>query len=71
MVTYMGHLLTCDGLKPDPAKVETVQNMPKLSSVNDVQYFIGFVNCLLCFLPRLLDLCEPLRRLTDKNAEWH
>ena len=69
-VKYMGHLLTRDGLKPDPAKVEAVQNMPKLSSVNDVQRFIGFVNYLSRFLPRLSDLCEPLRRLTDKNAEW-
>ena len=70
-ITYMGHLLTCDGLKPDPAKVEAVQNMPKLENVNDVQRFIGFVNYLSRFLPRLSDLCEPLRRLTDKNAEWH
>ena len=69
-VKYMGHLLTRDGLKPDPAKVEAVQNMPKLSSVNDVQRFIGFVNYLSRFLPRLSDLCEPLRRLTDKSAEW-
>jgi len=45
--------------------------MPKLSSVNDVQRFIGFVNYLSSFLPRLSDLCEPLRRFADKNAEWH
>ena len=44
--------------------------MPKLVNVNDVQRFIGFVNYLSRFLPRLSDLCEPLRRLTDNNAEW-
>ena len=69
-VAYMGHLLTSQGLKPDPSKVEAVRKMPKLVNVNDVQRFIGFVNYLSRFLPRLSDLCEPLRRLTDNNAEW-
>ena len=44
--------------------------MPKLVNVNDVQRFIGFVNYLSRFLPRLSDLCKPLHRLTDNNAEW-
>ena len=69
-VAYMGHLLTSQGLKPDPSKVEAVRKMAKLVNVNDVQRFIGFVNYLSRFLPRLSDLCEPLRRLTDNNAEW-
>ena len=66
----MGHLLTSQGLKPDPSKVEAVRKMPKLVNVNDVQRFIGFVNYLSRFLPRLSDLCKPLRRLIDNNAEW-
>ena len=69
-VAYMGHLLTSQGLKPDPSKVEAVRKMPKLVNVNDMQRFIGFVNYLSRFLTRLSDLCEPLRRLTDNNAEW-
>ena len=44
--------------------------MPELTNVNDVQRFIGFVNYLSRFLPKLSDICEPLRRLTDKNAKW-
>ena len=30
-VRFMGHLITKNGLKPDPAKVETVKGMPKAS----------------------------------------
>ena len=69
-IAYMGHLLTTEGLKPDPSKVEALQNMPELTNVNDVQRFIGFVNYLSRFLPKFSDICEPLRKLTDKNAEW-
>ena len=60
-VTYMGHLLTFQGSKLDPSIVEAIRKMPKLVNVNDVQRFIEFVNYLSCFLPRLSDLCKPLR----------
>lgn len=36
-----------------------------------VQRFIGFVTYLAKFLPRLSDVCEPLRRLLDKGVAWH
>ena len=64
----MGHLLRTEDLKPDPSEVEAIQNRPKLTNVNDVQSIIGFVNYLSRFLPKLSDICERLRRLTDKNA---
>ena len=69
-IAYIGHLLATEGIKPDSSKVEAIQNMPELTNVNDVQRFIGFVNYLSHFLPKLSDICKPLRRLTDKNAEW-
>lgn len=69
-VSYIGHLITNNGLKPDPAKVEAVKNMPKPTDVAGVQRFIGFVNYLSKFLPGLSDACEPLRKLTLKEAVW-
>ena len=70
-VPYMGHLLTSSGLRPDPQKVKAVLDMPKPDGVQAVQRFLGFVNYLAKFLPRLSDLSEPLRRLTDKDAVWY
>ena len=63
-VPFMGHLITVDGLKPDPAKVKAVQEMPKPSNKTELQRFIGFVNYLSKFLPQLSATCEPLRKLT-------
>ena len=73
----MGHLLASSGLKPDPEKVRAVKEMPvpggatRGEKVNAVQRFLGFVNYLAKFLPKLSDACEPLRRLTDKDIRWH
>ena len=69
-VPYMAHLLTADGLKPDPSKIKVIQFMQKPSDTAGVQRYLGFVNYLSRFLPKLSTLCEPLRKRTSENAEW-
>ena len=69
-VPFMGHLITAEGLKPDPAKMKAVEEMPKSSNKTELQRFVGFVNYLSKFLPQLSDTCEPLRKLTQKDADW-
>jgi len=70
-VPYMGNLPSSDGLKPDPAKVEAVTKMPRPDDVEGVQRLYGFVNYLVKFLPKLLEIMEPICRLTRKDTQWH
>ncbi|KAK2566265.1 Retrovirus-related Pol polyprotein from transposon 17.6 [Acropora cervicornis] len=67
----MGHLLTTQGLKPDPKKVEAIIKLPTPKSKEDIERLNGTVNYLVKFLPRLSHLMEPLRRLTQTGVEWH
>ena len=69
-VRFVGHLITKDGLKPDPEKVKAVNEMPNPTDVAGVRRFLGFVNFLSKFLPSLSDICEPLRQLTVKDTVW-
>lgn len=69
-VRFMGHLLTPEGLKADPSKVEAILEMPPPSDVKGLKRFFGMVNYLAKFLPLLSDMTEPLRRLDDKEVEW-
>jgi len=69
-VRFMGHLLTPEGLKADPSKVEAILEMPPPSDVKGLKRFLGMVNYLNKFLPLLSDMTEPLRRLDDKDVEW-
>ena len=66
----MGHLLSSDGLKLDPAKVEAINKMPRPEHVEGVQRLNGFVNYLAKFLPKLSDVMEPIRHLTRKGTPW-
>jgi len=53
LVSYMGHLLTPEGVKADPAKVKAIVDMPVPHDVTSVQLLLGYVNYLSRFLPRL------------------
>ena len=69
-VSFFGHTLTQKGLKIDPAKVEAIAMMNKPKDIAGVQRFIGMVKYLAKFLPRLSEVCKPLRNLTHKDAPW-
>ena len=68
-VPFMGHLLT-DGVVTDPNKVRAIRDMPTPTDVKSLKRFLGMVTYLAKFLPNLSSVCEPLRRLELKDAEW-
>ena len=69
-VKFMGHVISKDGLKPDPDKVTALKNMPKPTSKSEVLTLLGFVNYLSKFLPKLSDVSAPLRELTTNQAQF-
>ena len=69
-VPFLGHLITKDSLKADPAKIRAVLEMPIPTDVASVRRFIGFTNYLSKFLPCLSDVCEALQKLALPGVEW-
>ena len=56
-VTYMGHLLTTEGLHPDPEKITVIQNMGTPTDVKSLQRLLGFVNYLSKCMPPVYLIC--------------
>lgn len=48
------------GLQPDPEKVAMTQKMPIPEGISSDQTLSEFANLLTTFLPKLLDICNPL-----------
>ena len=67
---FLGHLITKEGLKPDPDKVTAIENMAKPTSKSEVATLVGFVTYLSKFLPKLSDVAQPLRELTFDKAKF-
>ena len=68
---YIGHLLTSEGVRADPSKVEAILQMTKPEDVQGVRRIVGMTNYLARFLPKLSDVSEPLRQLTRKERAFH
>ena len=71
-VSYMGHLLTNSGLKPNSEKVRAIVEFPIPCDLYHLRRFLGMVKYLSRFDHTLTTKCEPLNRLTRKNQlfQW-
>ena len=69
-VPFLGHMLTADGLAPSPEKIKAILEMPTPTDVPSLQRFLGMVNYVSKFVPKLSDHTELLRTLTVKGADW-
>ena len=70
-VPYVGHVLSKDGLKPDPEKIRAVKEMKPPENANELKTFLGFIQYLGKFMPNMATESAPLRELLEKNVPWH
>ena len=66
----MGHIITAGGVKPDPAKVAAILQMPPPQDVPGVKRLYAVVQYLAKFLPKHANDLTPLRNLTRKGVPW-
>ena len=69
-VTWMGHLLSSDGITPHPDRVRAIRDMTPPQDVKGVQRFLGMCNYLSRFTPNLAEIVKPLAELTHVDAVW-
>lgn len=67
---YVGRMFTKEGLKADPTKTEAINKMPVPEDIPALQRFLGVVNYLEKYIPKLSELAAPLRHLTHRDTAW-
>lgn len=70
-VPYVGHVLSKEGLKPDPEKILAVQEMQPPQNTKELKSFLGFIQYLEKFMPNMASVSAPLRELLEKQVAWH
>lgn len=69
-VPFLGHVISTDGVRPDPAKIEKVQRYPTPTDATQVRQFLGLASYYRRFMPAFAKVSAPLRALTKKNATF-
>ena len=69
-VNYLGHVITPEGLQPDPEKIKVVQEYPVPRTVRDIRAFMGLANYYRKFVKNFAKMASPLHDLTKKGTKF-
>jgi len=69
-VSFLGHIISKDGVAVDPRKIEAVTSWERPSNVNEIRSFLGFAGYYRRFVEGFSKLSGPLTALTKKNARF-
>ena len=69
-VSFFGHVWSSQGISPDPKKINSILQMEFPGDKDTMHSFLGLVNFLNRYSPKLTDLCAPLRSLLLKDSHY-
>lgn len=69
---YLGHVISEDGVRPDPKKIEAVESFPTPTTTKTLKGFLGLAGYYRRFLPDFSKIAKPLYELLkkDRQYEW-
>ena len=69
-VQYLGHIVSRDGIKPDPEKVRAICDYPRPANTTELKSFNGLTSYYRKFIRNFAQIASPLNRLLEKNNEF-
>jgi Reverse transcriptase (RNA-dependent DNA polymerase) len=69
-LNYFGHVVSKDGLRVGPRKIEGVTNSPRPRDVGQVRSFLGHANYFRKIVQGYSVMVAPFTDLTKKNLVW-
>jgi hypothetical protein len=71
-IPSFGHIITDEGIKPNPERVAAIKEMKPPTDITTLQSFLAMAYYTGRFLPNLSSMTAPLRDLVKKEdiSEW-
>ena len=69
-VTFLGHVISAEGVSMDPQKIEVVVNWKPPKNVSKVRSFLGLVGYYKKFVEGFSKIAAPLTKLTRKDVKY-
>lgn len=68
-VAYLGHVVTPDGVKPNPDKIQAIRNYPLPTTTKQIKGFLGLLGYYRKFINNFAKLTKPLTKCLKKGAK--
>nr|GFD24971.1 putative reverse transcriptase domain-containing protein [Tanacetum cinerariifolium] len=69
-VTFLGHIVSADGITMDPSKVEAITKWPRPTTETEVRSFLGLAGYYRHFVEGFSRLALPLTQLMKKGEKF-
>ena len=71
-VSFLGHIVSAEGIRVDPTKIEAIVNWKPPRNITEVRSFLGLVGYYRIFVKGFSVIASPLTKLLRKGIkfEW-
>lgn len=66
-IAFLGHIVSTEGIKPNPDKIEAIRKFPIPRTKREIKSFIGLLSYYRKFIPNLAKLTKPLTQCLKKD----
>jgi hypothetical protein len=70
IITFLGHVVSNEGAKPDPGKIDVVVHFPKPKTVTNIRSFLGLTGYYRNYVRGYSRLAAPLFELTKRDVAF-
>jgi len=67
---FLGHVISKEGVKPDPKKIEAVMGIEAPTDTTGIKMFLGLTGYYRRFIKNYAQIAAPLNTLLRKNTKW-
>ena len=69
-VTYLGHVVSADGVATDPEKIKAVEEWPTPGNLRELRSFLGLCSYYRTFIEGFSTLAKPLTKMMEQNQDF-
>jgi hypothetical protein len=70
-ISFLGHILTAEGVTVDPEKVETVSNWQQPTNVSEIRSFLGLAGYYRRFIEGFSKIARPMTELLKREKKFN
>lgn len=68
-VEFLGHVITPEGIRPNPKKIEAIRKFPIPKTAKEIKSFLGLIGYYRKFIKNFAQLTKPMTRCLKKDSK--